>query len=133
MSEPPATRGNPVHSPFRIEVAIVPKGAVVGLSGSCSMECAAELTQQLVGLASEPHPVLVLDLSGLDFIESSGLGGIVAAYLRCRRRNADLRLVAPQPNIRRILDLTRLTELFRVFDSVEDALSGRATSDRTPN
>ena len=122
MTEPSSARHSGAQPSFQIEAESHSSGAVVRLLGSCSMDCAAELTDRLVKLATEPHPVIVLDLSQLEFIESSGLGGIVAAHLKCRRRNAELRIAAPQPAILRILKLTRLTDLFRVFDSAEAAL-----------
>jgi anti-sigma B factor antagonist len=127
MAEPNPAPDERLHEPFRIEVTTQPDGALVRLIGSCSMEHALELTERLICLASELHPLVVLDMSELDFIESSGLGGIIAAYLRCRKRNADLRLVAPKPAIQRILRLTRLTDLFSIYDSAEQAF-GRTSA-----
>ncbi len=64
-------------------------------------------------------------LRNLDFIESSGLGDIIAAYQKCRNRGAELRLVGPAPSIMRVLEITRLDQLFRICDTLESALAPR--------
>lgn len=110
------------ETPFAIEVERAGAAATVRLGGSCTMTVAAQVGETLSRLATEQIRYIVVDMTGLDFLESTGLGGIVAGYLRLRRSGGDLCLVAPQPSIRHLLDLTRLTQLFRVFDRTEDAL-----------
>jgi anti-sigma B factor antagonist len=114
-------------TPFDIDVERRAGAAVVKLTGSCTMDVSARLGECLVTLASEPTPRIVLELSGVDFIESTGLGGIVAGYLRCRRNNGEVCFVSPQPSILELLELTRLTQLFRIFDCVEAALAAGPT------
>ncbi len=108
--------------PLKIDVRREANGVVVTPTGSCTMDVAAQFTQCLEALASEPIDRLVVDLSGLDFIESCGLGGLVSAFVRCRRRNSQLRLVAPRPPIYDILRLTRLSEILPISDCVDSAL-----------
>lgn len=62
-------------------------------------------------------------MSDLDFIDSTGLGGIVAAHLRGRHHRSAIRLVNPRPAIREILDVTRLNHLFPVHDTLDAALA----------
>lgn len=97
---------------------------IVSLSGSCTMEQSARIGEELQPLANDPAvKALILDLRDLDFIESSGLGDMIAAYQDCRKRGAELRLVGPAPAIMRVLEITRLDQLFRICDSLESALS----------
>ncbi len=109
--------------PFEMNVETRAEVAVVHLSGSCSMEVAARLGQQLVGLASGSIKVIVLELSNLVFIESTGLGGIVAGHLRLRHRHGEVRLVAPREPILEVLKMTRLNQLFRICRNIEEAVS----------
>jgi anti-sigma B factor antagonist len=109
--------------PFSISVERRPQAAIVRLRGACTMEVSAQIGERLVALASEPVGVLVLDMSALDFIESTGLGGIVAGYVRARRHRSEVRMVAPPQAIQELLELTRLTQLFRVFPTIDDALA----------
>ncbi len=89
----------------------------VQLIGSCTMEVADQVRECLERVAAEPTRALDVDLSELDFIESSGLGGLVAGYVRCRRRGIDMRLIAPRPQIRRILAITRLDQIMPIHDA----------------
>jgi anti-anti-sigma factor len=109
--------------PFSLSVERQPRGAVVRLRGACTMEVSAQIGERLVALASEPIHLVVLDMSALDFIESTGLGGIVAGYVRARRNQGEVRVVAPPDAIRDLLELTRLTQLLRVFETIDDALA----------
>ena len=97
---------------------------IVVISGSCTMEQSMRVGEELDPLARNPAvKVLILDLRDLDFIESSGLGGMIAAYLKCRKRGAEIRLVGPAPAVRRVLEITQLDKLFRVCDSLETAMT----------
>ncbi|HKQ49983.1 MAG TPA: STAS domain-containing protein [Phycisphaerae bacterium] len=107
--------------PFDLRVEQSGHEAVVRLTGSCTMVVAGQLGECLLRLASESVRVIIIDMSGLDFIESTGLGGIVAGYLRLRRSQGELRIVAPAPAIRQLLELTRLTQLFTVHANIESA------------
>ena len=95
---------------------------IVSISGSCTMEQSTRIGEELEPLATDPAvKVLIIDLRDLDFIESSGLGGMIAAYLKCRKRGAEVRLVGPVPAIMRVLEITQLDKLFRVCDTLETA------------
>ena len=115
---PPVT-----DSPFSISVDRQGDAAVVRLAGSCTMDVAGQLGECVKGLASEDMRLLVLEMSALDFIESTGLGGIVAGYLRIRRHRGEVRLVCPPPPILHLLEITRLTQLFPIHKTVEEALA----------
>lgn len=117
-----AASHRPPDVPFSITVEPRPGAALVRLAGACTMDVASTVGDHLVALATPSTRLLVLELSKLDFLESTGLGGVVAGYLRVRRNHGELRIVAPPPAIMALLEMTRLTQLFRVCDSVEEAL-----------
>lgn len=96
--------------------------AVVRLAGSVGMQEAEEMQDFLKAVAAEENSLVVLDLAGMEFICSMGLGAIIVLHLRSRRHAGEIRLAGPRPAIRRVLDTTRLTQLFEVFTTVEDAL-----------
>jgi len=117
-THPPIT-----DSPFSIDVDRRDDAAVVRLVGSCTMDVAGQLGECVKGLAGEKLRVLVLELSALDFIESTGLGNIVAGYLRIRRHRGEVRMVSPPQPILNLLEITRLTQLFPIHNTVEEALA----------
>lgn len=68
-------------------------------------------------------PCIVLDLGQVDFIDSSGLGAIVAA-MKQLGPNRRLDLAALNPNVDKVFRLTRMDSVFRIYDTLEDALAG---------
>ena len=97
---------------------------IVHIGGSVSMHEADKLRLHLEQLAGKQVPTIVLDLSKMDFICSSGLGAIILGHLKCRHHQGVLRLAEPQPAVRELLETTRLTKVFPPYDSVEQALTG---------
>ena len=112
-------------APFEMRESAHGHAAVLALAGACTMNDADALGEAIMQLAQSPADLVILELSNLEFIESTNLGKIVAGYLHLRKRNGDLRVVAPRPKIRKLLDLTRLSTLFGVFDSIPDAAAHR--------
>ena len=67
---------------------------------------------------------LVIDCSDLTFVDSSGLGSLVAVLRTFNKQSATIRLAGILPEVRSIFELTRLNKVFDIFNSVEDALAG---------
>jgi anti-sigma B factor antagonist len=59
---------------------------------------------------------LDLDLSALTFLDSSGLGALVALHKTLRSRNGTVRLLRPAANVRQVLELTRLHRVFEIVN-----------------
>lgn len=124
MSGPgPGSDYGPSDRPLTIQVRRQEQYAVVKLSGSCTMEVSDQVRHCLVGLSQEMVRIIVLDLSDLDFIDSNGLGGIIAAHLKSRHYRGTLRVVNPNAAIRDLLAVTRLTQLFTIYPDVESAVA----------
>jgi len=98
-------------------------GVLVQLRGAATMDHVSELEEQLDTLTSSGVPIIVMDLSNLRFINSLGLGILVMAHVRCMRRGQSLRLVSPSPSIADVFSVTKLTGLFRVYASVDEAFN----------
>jgi len=116
MNAPSANEG------MRIDLDTHGSTTVARLCGSADMTATEQMKEHLLSLADSPCERIVLDLSGLEFISSEGLGAIIAAHLRCRPQEGRLVLAAPPDQIRHMLAVTRLDRLFAIYDSVEQAL-----------
>ena len=112
------------EKPLELNVEDRGRAAVVRITGSAGMNEAEGLRRDLEQLASRAIPVIVLDLSDMEFISSLGLGAIISAHLKCRHHNGQIRLVKPRPAVLKLLETTRLTKLFPVYQTVEQALTG---------
>jgi len=95
--------------------------AVLALTGDADLASAARLRATLAEATLTSPSWLVLDVSGLDFIDSTGLGVLVGALRRVRAGGGDMRVAAPQAGIARVFSVTGLDRVFGVFPSVDDA------------
>jgi anti-sigma B factor antagonist len=95
---------------------------VVGLRGELDVAVAVRIVAQLSVVAAR-EPDIIVDLTGLEFIDSSGLAALVRVREQARRAGGDLLLAAPQRQVLRLLSLTRLIDVFSVHASVEEAAS----------
>ena len=93
---------------------------VVMLRGELDVAEAAQVAASLAVVATSGRTVIV-DLEGLEFIDSSGLAALVRARQHARRAGRDLLLVAPQQQVQRMLAITRLLDVFTVHSRVEEA------------
>jgi anti-sigma B factor antagonist len=106
-----------------MDVERLGSAAVVRVRGSAGMEEADHFRRRLERLAEQPIAIIALDLAGLEFISSAGLGALISAHKKARPHDGRIRLVNPQPLILRVLETTRLTSVFEVFGTLEEALA----------
>ena len=103
---------------------------LVALRGELDVTDAASAAAALIALAARDCEIIV-DLAGLEFIDSSGLAALVLARRHARQAGGDLLLAAPQKQVLRLLTLTRLVEVFGVHDCVDKAASSAERSAAT--
>jgi anti-sigma B factor antagonist len=108
----------------RTEVSDVAGWTVVSVYGEVDVATAPSLREQLIGLVSDGSTNLVLDLEGVDFLDSTGLGVIVSALKRARTHGGDLRLVCTQARIRRLFEITGLDKAVPLLPSLDAAVAG---------
>jgi anti-anti-sigma factor len=100
--------------------------AVVALRGELDLSIAEELRDRLLAILAREAASLILDLSGLAFMDSTGVSLLVAIERRANELGGTLSLVAPQKLVARVLHITSLDRHFLIFPTVDDALlSGR--------
>ncbi|MBT1004435.1 STAS domain-containing protein [Paenarthrobacter sp. DKR-5] len=89
--------------------------------GRLNMVSAPQLNSAVAGLIDEGTVRLVVDLSGTDFIDSSGLGALISGLKKTRQSGGDLRLASPTAQITAVLELTSLNKVLRPASSVAEA------------
>jgi anti-sigma B factor antagonist len=82
-----------------------------------------DLKEQMLQLFDEGKCSLVIDLSAVRFIDSSGLGALVSGFKNASAREGSLKLCCLQPQVRSMFELTRLHRVFEIF-STQDEASG---------
>jgi anti-sigma B factor antagonist len=82
-----------------------------------------DLKEQMLQLFDEGKCNLVIDLSAVRFIDSSGLGALVSGFKNASAREGSLKLCCLQPQVRSMFELTRLHRVFEIFPDMDEALS----------
>ena len=82
-----------------------------------------DLGQTLGGLLDRKNIRIVLDLEKVRFIDSAGLGDLVAWKKRALQLGGDVRLLRPRDKVRDLFELMALTRVFRIFDDEAEAVA----------
>jgi anti-sigma B factor antagonist len=110
-----------------IRVSVRPGGdRVIEAIGDVDMLTAPALDKAVTESLVARPPVLVLDLSGVTFLASTGLASLMKALEGCCAVNAELRLVCTGQLVLRPMELTGLVKLFDVYPNLQSALRGWA-------
>ena len=105
-----------------LEVATSGGLAAVAVRGELDIRSAPELRAALTGVLDAGATKLVLDLAGVAFMDSSGLGVLVTAHRRLDALGSRLQVVGVQGPVGRLLTVTGLTRVFDVRDGAGAAL-----------
>lgn len=96
---------------------------VVTVVGEVDMATAPRLRQALVEAIGDGNGGVVVDLDGVDFLDSTGLGVLLGAVKRLRSTGGDLALARAVPQVARVFEVTRLVEILPLHDTVESAVA----------
>ncbi len=106
---------------FRIEERTDASPPVVAVSGEIDVATAPQLRECLHRVVAGSEASVVVDLLGVTFLDSTALGVLVGALKRCRELGGDLHLVVTDPRIMKIFEITGLTNVFTITDTVQAA------------
>ena len=111
-----------------------PEHTVLSVQGSLKVgDTARALAESCERIARERKGALVLDLSQLDYMDSTGVGVLVGALKRFQDQKRAIVLASPQRRILAGLRVTHLDTLFRIHDTLDQALAALAKeSDKEP-
>lgn len=94
---------------------------VVTPRGRLNMVSARRLKELLADLVKGGTIRIVVDLAQTTFLDSSGLGALIAGLKSARQAGGDLRIARPTPSVMTVFELTNLDKVLRARDSVEGA------------
>jgi len=106
---------------FNVTVAARGHWQVLTVAGEIDMATAPRFRQRLLGVIGAGARHVVIDISGVDFIDSTGLGVVMGGAKRVRSAGGDIRLVAASSRLAELIELTRLDRAVDVFKSVSAA------------
>ena len=94
---------------------------IILVGGEIDVYTAPKLRETLIELVSEGSHNVVVNLEGVDFLDSTGLGVLVGALKRVKAHDGSLALVCTQDKILKIFKITGLTKVFPIHASVDEA------------
>ncbi len=104
--EPPISRDHPL---LRIESTEQGDALVIAVTGEFDL-ASAQLVDEELARAGESYPVVILDLSQVTFMDSTGLQVVLGVDQRMRESGSTLRVVPGSPQVQRLFELTGATE-----------------------
>ncbi len=116
--------------PARLEL-LVSGHTLVELSGEIDLAVVPDLVTEFEYATVQLSPFVVVDLNRVEFIDSSGLGALVMARRKATELGGDVVLAGADAQMRELLTLTNLSELFTVRDSVAEAVAALPLADST--
>lgn len=96
---------------------------VVDVTGEIDVYTAPALREELASLIDNENTDLIVDLTSVSFMDSTGLGVLVGALKKVRTLGGDLRLVIDQEKILKVFRITALTQVFTIHSSLDEALA----------
>ena len=100
---------------------------IVAVGGEIDVYTAPKLRDKITELVAAGVYDIVIDMEAVEFLDSTGLGVLVGALKRVRSNDGELSLVCTQPRIRKVFEVTGLTKVFNLYDSVDEAVAGSSS------
>jgi anti-sigma B factor antagonist len=101
---------------------------VITFCGPLNAACVDAFREQMHKWMTENEPVrqIVLDAGDMDYIDSAGLGVLIALLKRATERGGDIRIARLCKKARMVFEITRAFKIFEIFDTVDEALGADA-------
>jgi anti-sigma B factor antagonist len=99
---------------------------VIAVGGEIDVYTAPRLRERLIGLVESGSYQLIVDMEGVEFLDSTGLGVLVGGLKRVRAQDGWIDLVCTQSRILRIFRITGLNKVFSIFNTVADAVAAHS-------
>ncbi len=111
-----------MQSHFRVEVANKGEAAIISVSGELDLASSPALEEELERAAASAVSLVVVDLRGLEFMDSTGLSVLVRAHQRAAEGTQRFGLVNGSQQVQRLLSLTGVAERLTLADAPEELL-----------
>ena len=114
------------HEDLKLRVHSVSGMQVFELSGSLDIATSPTVRASLLEASERGDHRLIVDLTDVDFLDSTGLGALIGAQRRAKEFDGEVRLVVKEGQIVRLLRITGLLKIFGVYPTLDDAVGDGA-------
>lgn len=106
-----------------IETRMVGDKPVLDLTGEVDSYNSPKLREKMVRMIDEGNTDLVINMAGVDYIDSTGLGTLVGGLKRASEKNGAIRIICPNEQIYKVFNITGLVKVFPIFDDEKSAFA----------
>ena len=103
---------------FDLETETEGASALVKIRGDFDLQVVDQVTEALSRIESDGPELLVIDLSKVSFMDSSGMGAVAAAHIRAREACRRFAIVIPPAGVRQAFDRTKFSEVVPMTDDL---------------
>jgi anti-anti-sigma factor len=103
---------------FDLQTETEGSSALLRIRGDLDLQVVDQVTEALTQLEAAGPELLVIDVSGLSFMDSTGMGAIAAAHIRAMEAGRRFAIVRPPAGVRQAFDRTRLDEVITITDDL---------------
>ena len=107
----------------RIEEDVV----VMSISGQLDAFASRDLKAEFKNMTDAHHYRIALDLKKVNYVDSSGIGAIMAVAQQARKRKGDIKLFGMEADIRKVFDLIGASKVLEIFETEQEALNSFVT------
>jgi len=94
---------------------------IIKISGDIDAYHSPKLKEQMEEVVKGDLKMIILDFSEVPYIDSAGLGTLVSILRDTRNYQKELKIAGLRKNIKRIFEMTRLDNIFKIYDTIEEA------------
>jgi anti-sigma B factor antagonist len=114
------------HEDLQLHVHVADGTQVFKLTGSLDIATSPTVRAALLEASARGDHRLIVDLTDVEFLDSTGLGALIGAQRRAKEFAGEVRLVVKEGQILRLLRITGLLKVFAVYPTLADALNDGA-------
>jgi anti-sigma B factor antagonist len=110
---------------MQLEQRIVDNVAIIKVTGDITLSRGGDvlLKDKVQSLLHQGYTNLLIDLSGVSYVDSAGLGELVQTYVTAKNRGGRLRLLNPTKRLKDLLVVTKLLTVFESYDNEAAAVA----------
>jgi len=91
--------------------------------GRLDVQVSNRLKERVQEILNKGSARLIIDLDGIELLDSSGLGALVACLRRGKEQDGEIKLAGLRPEVRSIFEITRVSRVFDIYEDVSEALA----------
>ncbi len=96
---------------------------VISLRGDIGAETVNDFKMKIDGIINNSTKKYIMDFQEVTYLNSIGVGAVAAALKKAKKFQGNIKLINVSPSVQELFEMTRLTKVFEIFDTEEEAIN----------